>query len=68
MTSRQRLPKPKWLKVRAPGGERYTKIKGRARQLKLATVCEEAQCPNIGECWGSGTATSYDGECTGLPQ
>ena len=57
MTSRQRLPKPKWLKVRAPGGERYTKIKGRARQLKLATVCEEAQCPNIGECWGSGTAT-----------
>ncbi|MFT5685066.1 MAG: lipoic acid synthetase [Myxococcota bacterium] len=49
--------KPSWLKVRAPGGERYTKIKARARQLKLHTVCEEAHCPNVGECWGSGTAT-----------
>ena len=49
--------KPEWLKVRMPGGERYTAIKARARELKLATVCEEAQCPNIGECWGSGTAT-----------
>lgn len=52
-----RRTKPPWLKVRAPGGERYTKIKGRARQLKLHTVCEEAHCPNIGECWGGGTAT-----------
>ena len=50
-------PKPPWLKVRAPGGERYNKIKRRARQLQLHTVCEEAQCPNIGECWGGGTAT-----------
>jgi lipoyl synthase len=50
-------PKPPWLKVRAPGGERYNKIKRRARQLQLHTVCEEAQCPNIGECWSSGTAT-----------
>lgn len=50
-------PKPSWLKVRAPSGARYTKIKARARDLKLHTVCEEAQCPNIGECWGSGTAT-----------
>ena len=49
--------KPNWLKVRAPGGERYTKIKARARQLKLHTVCEEAHCPNVGECWGGGTAT-----------
>ncbi len=49
--------KPRWIKVRAPGGERYNKIKARARQLKLNTVCEEAQCPNIGECWGGGTAT-----------
>lgn len=49
--------KPPWLKVRAPGGERYTRIKGRARELKLHTVCEEAHCPNIGECWGGGTAT-----------
>jgi len=49
--------KPNWLKVRAPGGERYTRIKARARQLKLHTVCEEARCPNVGECWGGGTAT-----------
>ncbi|MAA79829.1 MAG: lipoyl synthase [Deltaproteobacteria bacterium] len=50
-------PKPSWLKVRAPSGARYTKIKARARELKLHTVCEEAHCPNIGECWSSGTAT-----------
>ena len=55
-----RRTKPPWLKVRAPGGARYTKIKGRARELKLHTVCEEARCPNIGECWSSkkGTATA----------
>lgn len=50
-------PKPDWLKVRAPGGERYTFIKGRLRELGLVTVCEEARCPNVGECWGGGTAT-----------
>jgi lipoic acid synthetase len=49
--------KPEWLKVKMPGGERYSAIKARARDLKLHTVCEEAQCPNIGECWSSGTAT-----------
>lgn len=49
--------KPEWLKIRAPGGDNYTVLKNRARNLKLATVCEEAQCPNIGECWGGGTAT-----------
>jgi lipoic acid synthetase len=49
--------KPPWLKVRAPGGERYTWIKHQARELGLHTVCEEAHCPNIGECWSSGTAT-----------
>ena len=49
--------KPEWLKVRMPGGERYAQIKARARELKLHTVCEEAQCPNIGECWSGGTAT-----------
>ena len=49
--------KPPWLKVRAPSGTRYSHIKSRARQLKLHTVCEEARCPNIGECWGGGTAT-----------
>lgn len=50
-------PKPPWLKVRLPGSPRYHEIKKRARQLRLATVCEEARCPNIGECWGGGTAT-----------
>ena len=50
-------PKPSWLKVKMPGSPRYHQIKQRARQLRLATVCEEARCPNIGECWESGTAT-----------
>lgn len=50
-------PKPEWLKVRAPGGERYTFIKQQMRELGLATVCEEARCPNVSECWGGGTAT-----------
>ena len=54
---RNREPKPSWLKVRAPGGERYASIKERLRKLDLHTVCEEAQCPNIGECWNGGTAT-----------
>lgn len=52
-----RTPKPEWLKVRMPSGERYHFIKGRMRELGLSTVCEEARCPNIGECWGGGTAT-----------
>ena len=58
--------KPSWLKVKMPGGERYNRIKARARTLKLHTVCEEARCPNIGECWGSGTATFMvmGGTCT----
>jgi lipoyl synthase len=52
-----RMPKPEWLKVRAPGSPSYTRLKGLMRELKLHTVCEEAQCPNIGECWNHGTAT-----------
>lgn len=52
-----RTPKPPWLKVRLPGSPRYHDIKRRARDLRLSTVCEEARCPNIGECWGGGTAT-----------
>lgn len=50
-------PKPSWLKVRAPGGEKYAEIKNMLGELKLATVCQEARCPNMGECWGGGTAT-----------
>jgi lipoyl synthase len=49
--------KPDWLKVRAPGGERYLGIKQTLRELDLNTVCEEARCPNVGECWSAGTAT-----------
>ena len=52
-----RPPKPDWLKVRAAGSEKYFEIKTLLRSLNLATVCEEAKCPNIGECWGGGTAT-----------
>ncbi len=48
---------PDWIRVRAPIGENYTHLKGLVRGLKLHTVCEEALCPNIGECWGAGTAT-----------
>jgi lipoyl synthase len=52
-----RPPKPPWLKVRAPGSPGYLRLKGLMRELDLHTVCEEAQCPNIGECWHHGTAT-----------
>ncbi|HVU01549.1 MAG TPA: lipoyl synthase [Polyangiaceae bacterium] len=53
----KRERKPAWLKVRAPGGERYAELKKTLRALDLNTVCEEARCPNVAECWGSGTAT-----------
>src|SRR5919205_4625464 len=54
---RPREPKPAWLKVRAPGSENYLRLKGVMQELNLHTVCEEARCPNIGECWHHGTAT-----------
>ena len=50
-------PKPPWLKVRAPGGESYAHLKSTLHTLDLHTVCEEARCPNVGECWAQGTAT-----------
>lgn len=49
--------KPIWLRISPPGGEIYTSIKASLRSRELNTVCEEARCPNISECWGSGTAT-----------
>ncbi len=52
-----RAPKPDWLKVRAPGSPGYLRLKSVMRELNLHTVCEEARCPNIGECWNYGTAT-----------
>jgi lipoic acid synthetase len=51
------LRKPEWIRVRAGGGERFAQIKAILREAKLHTVCEEASCPNIGECFGHGTAT-----------
>jgi len=60
-TSSQLKPKPKrkpdWLRVKLPGGAKLHDIKARLRSEKLYTVCEEARCPNIGECWNEGTAT-----------
>ena len=54
---RPREPKPEWLKVRAPGSENYLRLRAIMRSLELNTVCEDAHCPNIGECWHYGTAT-----------
>ncbi|XP_042480964.1 lipoyl synthase, mitochondrial isoform X2 [Macadamia integrifolia] len=60
-TKKNHLPKPKWMKEAIPGGSKYAKIKSKLRELKLHTVCEEARCPNLGECWSggeTGTATA----------
>jgi lipoic acid synthetase len=50
-------PKPEWLKIKAPAGENYVRLKGQLRERGLHTVCEEARCPNVEECWAGGTAT-----------
>lgn len=77
MTVQRRLPP--WLKVKMPGGANYIELKGLMRSSRLHTVCEEARCPNIGECWDRGTATfmilgdictracSYCAVTTGVP-
>jgi lipoic acid synthetase len=50
--------RPDWMRVRAPSpGSRFVELSGLLRESNLHTVCEEARCPNIGECWGRGTAT-----------
>ena len=51
------LPKPAWLKARIPSGDGYQRLHSLVREHRLATVCEESMCPNIGECWNHGTAT-----------
>ncbi len=56
-TENQPRRRPPWIKVRAPGGETYEMLRGLMRSKELHTVCEEAMCPNMGECWGHGTAT-----------
>ena len=53
----RRLPRPQWLKVKLPGGENYNRLKSLVREQNLHTVCQDARCPNVGECWGRGTAT-----------
>ena len=53
----QQLRKPPWLKVRLPAGANYEHLLAEVRGLNLHTVCQEARCPNLGECWGAGTAT-----------
>lgn len=55
--AKPRIPKPSWIKIRPASGERYLELKEMLKGLELATVCQEAQCPNIGECWSGGTAT-----------
>ena len=51
------LPRPAWIKARAPQGPGYDRLRDLMRELDLHTVCEEAHCPNVGECWSRGTAT-----------
>src|SRR5262245_27981024 len=51
------LRRPAWIKARAPVGERYERLRDLMRELQLHTVCEEAHCPNVGDCWNRGTAT-----------
>ncbi|XP_078165778.1 lipoic acid synthase 1 [Carex rostrata] len=60
-TKKNPIRKPDWMKETIPGGSKYTAIKAKLRELKLHTVCEEARCPNLGECWSggeTGTATA----------
>jgi lipoyl synthase len=50
-------PKPKWLRVKLPTGPKYTELRGLVDKYKLNTICTSGSCPNMGECWGEGTAT-----------
>jgi lipoyl synthase len=53
----ERIPKPKWLRVKLPIGENFKKVRSLVDEHKLHTICESGNCPNMGECWGEGTAT-----------
>ena len=57
VSKEKRTPKPSWLKIDLPTGENYTKVKRIVKEHKLHTICEDGRCPNMGECWGEGTAT-----------
>ena len=54
---KERVKKPKWLRVKLPTGENYKNVRGLVDKYKLHTICESGHCPNMGECWGEGTAT-----------
>jgi lipoyl synthase len=56
-TLSKRIPKPNWLRVKLPTGETYKKVREIVSEHKLHTICESGHCPNMGECWGEGTAT-----------
>ena len=55
--SQPRAPKPKWLRVKLPTGKEYQKVRGLVEEHNLHTICQSGNCPNMGECWGAGTAT-----------
>ena len=55
--TKEKTKKPSWLKVKLPTGDDYKKVRGLVSEHKLHTICESGNCPNMGECWGAGTAT-----------
>lgn len=57
LAPQNREPKPKWLRVKLPTGKKYTELRGLVDKYKLNTICTSGSCPNMGECWGEGTAT-----------
>lgn len=57
LSTSTKIKKPKWLKVKLPTGENYKKVRGLVDEHQLHTICESGNCPNMGECWGEGTAT-----------
>jgi lipoic acid synthetase len=57
VSEKQRAKKPDWLKVKIPIGEEFRKVKSLVDGHKLHTICQSGNCPNMGECWGAGTAT-----------
>ena len=57
VATQQKVKKPKWLRVKLPVGKKYTELRGLVDKYKLNTICTSGSCPNMGECWGEGTAT-----------
>src|SRR6187397_2914736 len=57
LTAEKPIKKPDWLRVKLPIGQNYTNVRGIVSEHKLHTICQSGNCPNMGECWGAGTAT-----------